>query len=243
MKPYEIKLEDWQRIFQGEVPPVFYIELVIRVAFIYLLIIVCMRLMGKRMASQLTRNELAALSSLAAAIGMPILSPERGLLPAVIVAFIVVGAQRGMAKISARYEKFNRWSQGTTDVMVENGCLFLDEMKRARISRERLYAQLRGSGITHLGMVKRLYFESNGTFTLIKQPEPKPGLSVVPSIDPAFSKEQAYSDTAYVCCNCGKVTEGEKPSQCDNCQDKEFERPVEADQSSSPSSSSSSSSS
>ncbi|MEZ2440523.1 DUF421 domain-containing protein [Chitinophaga sp. RCC_12] len=228
MEAYQINLSDWQRILQGEVPLVFYVELVFRVTFIYLLIIVCMRMMGKRMASQLTRNELAALSSLAAAIGLPILSPERGLLPATIVAFTVVGGQRLMAYISTRNESFNRWSQGETDILVENGCLQLKQMKKTRISRERLYAQLRTHGVLHLGVVKRMYFEANGTFILIRQQEPRPGLTILPEKDDAFENEQSYDESDYVCSNCGKSTGGTIRSSCDNCHQKHFIRPVKS---------------
>jgi uncharacterized membrane protein YcaP (DUF421 family) len=67
MKPEEINLDDWSRILIGEVPAEFFIEVLIRMTFFYLFLLVSMRLIGKRMNSQLTRNELAALVSLAAA--------------------------------------------------------------------------------------------------------------------------------------------------------------------------------
>ncbi|QJW89539.1 hypothetical protein HNV11_09185 [Spirosoma taeanense] len=75
MKPEEIHLNDWVRILIGEVPGTYFIEIVIRIAFVYLLLSVSMRLMGKRMAAQMNRNELAAQVSLAAAIGMPVWRP------------------------------------------------------------------------------------------------------------------------------------------------------------------------
>jgi hypothetical protein len=46
MKPEEIYLSDWSRILIGEVPGSFYLEAIIRVVFIYLLLLVAMRLMG-----------------------------------------------------------------------------------------------------------------------------------------------------------------------------------------------------
>jgi len=94
MKPEEIKFGDWMRVFVGEVPASFYLEIIIRMAVVYALLIVSMRLLGKRMASQLTRNELAAMVSLAAAIGVPILAPDRGILPAIIIAIVVIAVTR-----------------------------------------------------------------------------------------------------------------------------------------------------
>ena len=97
MKPEEIHITDYMRILLGEVPWSFLIEVVIRIGFIYLLLMVAMRLMGKRMASTLSNSELAALVSLAAAVGVPMLAPDRGMLPALIIAIIVVGIQRLMS--------------------------------------------------------------------------------------------------------------------------------------------------
>jgi hypothetical protein len=86
MKKEDIHLGDWQRMFFGEVPGGFYWEVVLRIAVIYLILMVSMRLMGKRTASQLSRNEMIALVSLSAAIGVPLQAPDRGILAAVIIA-------------------------------------------------------------------------------------------------------------------------------------------------------------
>ena len=61
MESFEIKLTDLERIFSGEVPASFFLEIIFRTAFVYLILIISMRLMGKRMSSTLQRNELAAI--------------------------------------------------------------------------------------------------------------------------------------------------------------------------------------
>ena len=97
MKPEDIKLTDWMRIVMGEVPWDFLLEEVLRLAFLYALILFSMRLMGKRMAGQLSRNEMAALVALAATVGIPMQVPDRGMLPALVVALVIIGVQRWVA--------------------------------------------------------------------------------------------------------------------------------------------------
>ena len=58
----------------------------------YFVLIGALRLMGRRMASSMTRNELAAPVSLAAAVGPAMEAPDRGILAPVAIATIVVGA-------------------------------------------------------------------------------------------------------------------------------------------------------
>jgi hypothetical protein len=55
MKPDEIKLGDWMRMLMGNAPPEFLIEIVIRVVFLFILLVVAMRLLGLRMSAQLNR--------------------------------------------------------------------------------------------------------------------------------------------------------------------------------------------
>ena len=77
MQPQEIHLADWQRIFVGQVPGSFYLEVILRTAVVYAILQISMRLMGKRMASQLSRTEMVAMVAMAASIGIPIMAPDR----------------------------------------------------------------------------------------------------------------------------------------------------------------------
>jgi uncharacterized membrane protein YcaP (DUF421 family) len=224
MKPEDIKLTDWFRILVGDVPGGFYIELAIRAAFIYLLLMIAMRLLGKRMSSQLGRNDMVATVTLAAAIGVPLQAPDRGLLPAVVIALIVVFVGRWISAKTYHNQGFEKFSQGNLDVMVKDSVLDLERMKAVRLSRERLVAELRSSGIKHLGEVKRLYMEANGSFTLIRETDVKPGLSVLPRWDKDFNARLTKSEDLMVCQTCGQVKS--KPfnidSCCDNCKQCEW---------------------
>jgi uncharacterized membrane protein YcaP (DUF421 family) len=217
MKPEQIKLSDWQRILIGEVPPSFFIEIVIRIAFVYLLLTLAMRLLGKRMASQLTRNETAALVSLAAAIGVPILAPDRGLLPALIITIIVVSVSRLIAIVSATSVKVETITQGKLDILIKDAVIVPDTMIHTRITRERMLSQLRAEQITHLGEVERLYLEANGNFTTVKSKKTKPGLPVIPESDKAFLSE-LKTNGVLVCHECGFENPGkDKDYTCPNC--------------------------
>jgi uncharacterized membrane protein YcaP (DUF421 family) len=199
----EIKLNDFTRILVGEVPAEFYIELLIRLTITFIVALVAMRLIGKRMAAQLSRNELAALVSIAAAIGVVIQAPDRGLLPAILIAFLIVLIGRWIATRAAKNKKFEKISQGNIAVLVKDSVLQLQTMESVRISKERVFAQLRSDEVKTLGEVKRLYIEANGRFSLIKEEPIKPGLSIVPDWDEDMVKEQETIRDKLVCVTCG----------------------------------------
>jgi uncharacterized membrane protein YcaP (DUF421 family) len=220
MKSQDIKLNDWMRILFGEVPTGFYIEVVIRAAFIFLLLVLSMRIFGRRMAAQINRIEMIALFSLAAAIGVPLQSPDRGLLPGVVIAIVVILIGRVVATLGFKNQRFEAIAEDDFSILVENGVIRIKDMKRTRLTFERLFAQLREQGIKHLGEVKRFYFEANGSFSIVRNDNPCPGLSVIPAYDDDLIREQKMSDQV-VCGTCGRKQE-DKKEECPNCGDKKW---------------------
>jgi len=216
MSKEDIHLYDWQRILLGDLPAEFYVELLIRVTFVFILLIFSMRAMGKRMAAQLSRNEMAALVSLAAAIGLPIQSPDRGILPALVVALVVITIQRLIATRAYENQQMEQFAHGDVSLLIENGVIDKKEMLGVRLTEDRLFAQLRSHGVRHLGEVERLYLEVDGKFTMLKKDHPIPGLSVLPAFDREFLGRQARQKQM-VCTNCGALPDNEKEMSCGNC--------------------------
>lgn len=151
MKPEDIHITDYMRILLGEVPWSFLIEVLIRVFFMYLVLTLAMRVMGKRMAARLSRSEMAALVSLAAANGVAILAPDRGLLPVVIIAIVIIGFQKFIAWRTQNNPRLEQYTMGDVDVLIKDGVLQLDCMQHSRMSQEQVFAQCRFEQIDHLG--------------------------------------------------------------------------------------------
>jgi len=219
MKEFEIKISDFLRILIGEVPYHFYLELILRVSFIYLVLMVSMRLMGKRMSTQLSRNEMAAVASLAAAVGVPLMNAERGLLLAVVIAAVIITFQILIARKAAVNRNFESLTQDKYNMLVKDGVLNTRAMMATHVSRERVFAQLRSEEISHLGQVKRLYFEAAGSFSLLKTAQPQPGLSVIPDWDIDMSSDLHLPTQKQVCQYCGyaQALSDRDMAQCKNC--------------------------
>lgn len=225
MTPEDFKAWDWMRIWVGEVPVAFLAETVLRVVILYVLLLSSMRLLGKRIATQLTRNELAAMVSLAAAIGAPLLAPDRGLIPPLVIAFIVVAVSRLVAILASRNAQIEVITQGSIQTLLSSATLNIKGMTKSKISRERIFAQLRSESLYHLGQVDRLYIEANGSFTLVKATKERPGLSIIPENDPEFLEILDKADN-HVCKYCGKEGDRHNNNQCLNCRHNEWTHSV-----------------
>ena len=215
MKPEDIKWGDWNRILFGESPPAYLLEVVVRVAIIYILILIAMRSLGKRMTAEVSRAELVARVSIAAAVGLPIQRPARGLLGAAIVAIIVVFVGRWLAALAVKSVRFEKVYQGYYATLVSDGVLDRQRMKKIRITQERLFAGLRSEGVRHLGQVKRFYMEANGEFSLVCAENEQPGLSVIPEWDAEMRQRHQQTDVL-LCKGCGQARK-EKPGACSHC--------------------------
>ncbi len=222
-KAYE--LSDWSRILTGGYPPTFFIELILRSAVCYIFLLVAMRIVGRRISSNVTRTEMAAMVSLAAAIGVPIFSPDRGLLVGGVVAIVVALIGAWLGRRSSDHPRFEQIVQGDITVLVKDGTLQLRTMLGSRISRERLFAQMRVKGITELGMVQRVYLEANGKFTVIKQEKPVPGLLILPTWDKEFISRQKADPEHRFCAHCGApapTAGAQGAGKCPNCEANEW---------------------
>jgi uncharacterized membrane protein YcaP (DUF421 family) len=222
----QIKITDLPRILIGEVPADFFVELLIRLLVAFFLALITMRLMGKRMAAQLSRNELTALVSVAAAIGVSIQAPDRGVLPSVVIALVIILSSRGTAWWSVKNSRFEQASQGKYSILVKDAVLQTHEMEKIRLSRERVFAQLRSKELKNLAEVKRLYMESGGKFSLIKQ-SARAGLSLIPEWDKELREEQEKAEDYQSCSNCGLTIERQKEKRpCSNCSKNQWETAI-----------------
>lgn len=220
MKKEDIHLGDWQRILFGDAPAAFTVEVLVRTLLIYFIFLLIMRLMGKRMNAQLTITELAVMVSLGAIVSVPMQVPNRGLLPAVALLVAVLFFQRGLNWLALRRRKAELVLQGDVTLLAKNGVLQIEQLRAESVSHEQLYAQLRAEKITHLGEVKRVYMEADGSFSIFRQEPPQPGLSVLPEQDQKLRRTQSQPAAAPQACNyCGHLALPTNHSghRCPNC--------------------------
>lgn len=219
MQPDQIHLTDISRILIGQAPWSFLVEVLIRAVITYLILWAAMRLMGKRVAGQMSGIELTIVVTLGAAIGVPLQAPDRGLVPAIVILLVAIAYQRGLNLLAFRQRKAETILQGDVVSLVADGRLSLIAMKHMVLSHERLFSVLRQEGLVHLGQVKRVYSEADGRFSVYRTTDPKPGLCLVPQCDLGPAEEQFGVDGHYACRNCGETLQRQRrPDEpCPHC--------------------------
>jgi len=226
MEKQEIHIDDIHRILFGQAPPVFLLEVLIRTTLIFIFLLFIVRWLGKRMSGQLTIMEMAVMLTLGGIVSVGMQVPDRGILLSMIVLLGTVTFHRGLGKLGFKSALIENLTQGEMSLLVKDGIIQVKEMAICRISRQQLFAQLRGNNIYHLGKIKRVYLEACGVFSIFETAEPQPGLSVLPPDDQKIFDVQ--SPVRLIACTyCGMVRskqdEGTLSKQdegtlhCDNC--------------------------
>ncbi|RVU00313.1 DUF421 domain-containing protein [Mucilaginibacter limnophilus] len=230
MKKEEIHLEDIWRILFGQAPPIFLLEVVFRTVITYVLLLFIVSWLGKRMSGQLTIMEMAVLLTLGAIVSVPMQTPDRGILQGLILLLCAVGFQRGISLIGFNNHKIENITQGKPTTLVKDGVMDLEKMANERISRQQIFAQLRGQNIFNLGMVDRVYLEAAGMLSIYTASKPRPGLPLYPPDDSPFYNGELLAtentEGIKVCVSCGKVLKSTEAGRCPNCEHDEFTHAV-----------------
>jgi uncharacterized membrane protein YcaP (DUF421 family) len=218
MKKEDIELWDWNRILFGETPPVFIVEVFIRTLITFLLLLVVLRLLGKKMSGQLNLTESSVMITLGAITSVPMQMPDRGVVVGIVALLCVLILQRSINRMSSRSAKVEEVTQGKLSILVRDGVLDLKVMEHNGVTKQDLYSALREQEYHNLAKAKRVYFESCGMLNIYEEKERRPGLAIYPS-DEAELVQHSEKDNEHVACkNCGFVAFKDNHSDtCPHC--------------------------
>ncbi|KQS27812.1 DUF421 domain-containing protein [Dyadobacter sp. Leaf189] len=219
MKKDDIIPWDWHRILFGQAPPEYLIEVFLRTSLIYIALLVIIRAMGKRMGGQLSISEMAIMVTLGAIVSPAMQIPQLGLLMGVMILVCALVFRRGVSLAEFSSRKFEKISQGTTQMLVKDGIIQIDQLEMAKVSRQQLFAALRDENVFNLGDVGRVYMEAFGCFSIYMNAEPAAGLCIFPPSDTSIEcYSQRIVEEHSACINCGNVAPGAQESQtCEAC--------------------------
>lgn len=143
----------------------------------YAVLLVILRLAGKRLAGQTTTLDLVVLIALAVVIQGALLGPGR--VNSVVFVVTVFAAHRLLALASARSRVVRELVRGRPVVLIEEGRINRRRLEREGLSLEDLQAGLRKLGYEDPGRVKTAVLEETGQISAIPiEPRRAPGESV-----------------------------------------------------------------
>lgn len=196
---------DWFTIFIHDTTWTFVAELMIRAALMFGMIILFLRLTGKRGVRQLSIFELAIILSLGSIAGDPMFTEDLPLVHALVVMTVVIGMYRLTTWLMMKYQPFEDLIEGKSLYIVEDGELVLEKIKYGKMSHDEFFAEMRQQGVEHLGQVRVGLLETDGKFSMLffHDGATRYGLPLFPkACQPVY---RTTPNTYYACMYCGHV--------------------------------------
>ena len=209
---------DMQQLFIHDTTLAFGFEIIVRCVLMYILIILFLRLTGKRGVRQLSIFEVAILLALGSIAGDPMFDEEIPILQAVVVMAVIIILYRLTTLLMMKYQPFEDLIEGKSLYIVEDGMLVLDKIQKGQMSHDEFFAEMRQQGVEHLGQVRVGLLESDGKFSILFYPdnEVRYGLPLFPKACQIIFT--AKPSVIYACSHCGLTNELDFAKQhCPRC--------------------------
>jgi uncharacterized membrane protein YcaP (DUF421 family) len=212
--------EDWT--FLGAVA--------LRTAVMFFVILVGLRVMGKRGSKQLSVFELGVIVGLGSAAGDPMFYSDVGLLPCLIVFAIVLLLYHVLEVTLNKNPKLADTVEGKPVEVIRDGRLLVEAIGHEDISPPEMFVQLRLHHISHLGQIRSAILEPTGELSLfyVRDADVRPGLPVIPALFEqrmTIIGERAHYSCAH-CAHTAVLDPGEAPS-CPTCEHLEWTRSLD----------------
>ncbi len=214
----------WKELLLGGEDWSFLLESMLRSFIMFIVILISLRLLGKRGVKQLSIFELVVIIGLGSAAGDPMFYKDVGILPALIVFAMVVGLYTLVTYIIGKSKKFELLVEGRPVCLIKNGVFSIENFQKETLGEDEFFAELRMQGVSQLGQIEEGIVESSGNISLFYYPDEqvKFGLPIMP--DSLDKSQTEITDIArYSCIFCGYTVELKPVSKftCPSC--KKFE--------------------
>ncbi len=144
---------------------------VIRTVILYLVVILVVRIMGKRQIGELQPSELVITLLLSEIIAMPMENTDIPLISTVVPVLILVSFEIITSAISIKSLKFRFLIQGHPIIIIRDGKLEQSEMKKLRLTIDDVLESLRQKDVFDISLVSYAIIETNGKMSVMLKPE------------------------------------------------------------------------
>ena len=143
-------------------------DAVLRGVAVYVVLILLLRLSGKRTLSQVTTFDFVLLLVVGEATQQALLGEDFSITHAAVVIATLIGLDRGSDYLSWRFAAFKRVSESVPVLLVEDGRLLREVMAKEHISEEDILQSARSTqGLENLEQVKYAIMETSGGISIV----------------------------------------------------------------------------
>jgi uncharacterized membrane protein YcaP (DUF421 family) len=152
------------------------VEIVLRTVAVYLVVLVGVRLSGKREVGQMTPFDLTLLLLISNSVQNAMTGPDNSLIGGIAAALTLLLLNYLIAEVSGTNRRFRKLVQGQPSLLIHDGEVITAHMAKEHVSMDELERSLREHGINSYHDVALGVLEVDGSISLLKYDELNPGV-------------------------------------------------------------------
>ncbi len=142
-------------------------EIAVRSAIVYLAILLGLRVFGKRQLGQMSVGDLVMILLIANAVQNAMVGPDVSLQGGLTAAFVLLVMNFLVVRVLGRTALGERLLEGGPTLLVKDGRILADGVRREGVAREEVEMAIREHGIDDASGVRAAYLEPDGTISVI----------------------------------------------------------------------------
>ena len=137
-------------------------------AALYILIMICLRLLGKKGLGEISIPDLVLIILIGEALGS--LIPQENAFISAIVCIVTLGIINFALERGVFYsKKFRKFVEGEPVLIVKDGRILRSNMKKEMMTMENLKETIRSNGLSGIEEVKIAVLETDGEISIIQK--------------------------------------------------------------------------
>ena len=144
-------------------------ELILRASAVYVMVLVMVRISGKRTVGQFTPFDLILVVLLGESVSHSLLGEDHSLIGGLILAATLLGLNWMVGATTARSPKLDRLIEGRPVLLARHGVLFEEVLARQSLSRREFELVMRREDIRDLREIELAMLETSGEITVVKR--------------------------------------------------------------------------
>lgn len=153
------------------------LEIVLRTTAVYLLVLIGVRLTGKREVGQMTPFDLTLLLLLSNAVQNAMTGPDTSVPGGAAAAITLLVLNYGFAEASGANRRFRRLIQGSPTLLIHNGSVIPAHMAKEHCTLDEVHRALREHGIESIKDVSLAVLEVDGSISVLKYDDVHPAVA------------------------------------------------------------------
>ena len=146
----------------------------LRTVVLYLVLILSIRLMGKRQIGQMEASEFVVTMLVANLASIPMQDSGIPLYSGLLPILVVLGMELMLSGLILRSVLIRRFFCGKPVILIDNGKILRDNLRKTRVTLDELMGHLRQKEVLDISTVQFAILETDGSLSVFPYPKDRP---------------------------------------------------------------------